>query len=104
MKYQTTNKELKYAHNLVAAGYCELQNALNYISPTAYTYSKLYGWRADVYHCNGFTIVTGYSTPSHAKDIPYDLCRQIEKGCKDKPNEVREAILHKAITDFLKSA
>ena len=76
MKYKTTDKQLKQAFNLVSAGYCDLQRALNYKSPNAYTSSKLYGWRADVYEFDDFTMVTGYATPGHAKSIPYELCKK----------------------------
>jgi hypothetical protein len=103
MKYLTTNSQLKHAYNLVAAGYCELQTALNYARPTAYTASKMYGWRADIYHFDGFTLATGYGTPSHAIDLPYDLCKSIETQCQSIHGEERLVILQREINNFLKS-
>lgn len=101
MKYLTTNKALKSAHNLVTAGYCELQTTLSYLSPKAYTASKMYGWRCDVYELDGFTIATGYGTPSHGLELPYDTCRQLETECRDKPAEYRLAALTREVTAFI---
>lgn len=103
MRYKTTDKDLKHAFNLVSAGYCDLQRALNYVSPKAYTSSKMYGWRADVYEFDDFTIVTGYATPGHAVSIPYDLCKKIESDCQNQTPEIRAEILKREITTFLKS-
>lgn len=102
MKYLTTNKQLSSAYNLISAGYCDLQRALNFASPTAYTTSKMYGWRADVYHFDDFTIVTGYGVPSFAKSIPYELCKQIEKECENKNGDERKEILLTRINNWLK--
>lgn len=101
MKYKTTFKDLKQAYKLVAVGYCELQRALNYKSANAYVSSKMYGWRADIYELENFTIVTGYSTPSHAVDLPYDLCRKIEKQCENQSPDVRYEILNREVLAFI---
>ena len=103
MKYKNTNAELKRAHNLVSVGYCELQRTLQGANPIAYTASKMYGWRADVYHFDGFTLATGYGTPSHAKRLPYDLADSIEKRCGAIDNRAeRLELLISEVTSFLK--
>ena len=48
--------------NVIKVGYCYLQTLLKFRSPNAYTASKTYGWRADIYEITPNTvIVTGYA-------------------------------------------
>lgn len=63
MKYATTKKAIMdYYPNVIKVGYCALQTLLKFRSPDAYTASKTYGWRADVYEIMFDTvIVTGYA-------------------------------------------
>ena len=63
MKYQTTKKTILSNYpNVIKVGYCSLQTLLKFHSPSAYTASKTYGWRADVYEITPDTvIVTGYA-------------------------------------------
>ena len=104
MKYLTTNKQLSSAYNLVSAGYCELQAALDGVSPRAYTTSKMYGWRADIYHFNGFTLATGYGVPSHATRLPYDLVKSIEERCSSIDDRAKRLeLLVSEVTAFLKA-
>lgn len=62
MKYETTKKAILSNYpNVIKVGYCSLQSLLKFQSPSAYTASKTYGWRADVYEITPDTvIVTGY--------------------------------------------
>ena len=62
MKYATTKKAILSNYpNVIKVGYCSLQTLLKFHSPSAYTASKTYGWRADVYEITPDTvIVTGY--------------------------------------------
>ena len=101
MKYKATFKDLKQVYKLVAVGYCELQAALNYKSPNAYVSSKMYGWRADVYELENFTIVTGYTTPHWAIKLPYDLCEKIEIECSKSSAEDRMIILNREVNAFI---
>lgn len=60
MKYKTTDREQRQNNNTVIGfGYCEIQNLERYLRPNAYT-CGIYGWRADFYEFDGFTISTGY--------------------------------------------
>lgn len=69
MKYLTTNKEQRQNNHLVIGfGYCQIQHIETYLTPTAYTTSRLYGWRADFYEFGGFTISTGYASLDFAMD------------------------------------
>lgn len=63
MKYETTKKAiLSNYSNVIKVGYCDLQTLLKFRSPNAYTASKTYGWRADIYEITPNTvIVTGYA-------------------------------------------
>ncbi|MFR5853715.1 MAG: hypothetical protein ACLUE8_04965 [Lachnospiraceae bacterium] len=63
MKYETTKKAiLSNYSNIIKVGYCSLQTLLKFHSPSAYTASKTYGWRADIYEITPSTvIVTGYA-------------------------------------------
>lgn len=66
MKFKTTKKDVVNGYALcIRAGYCALQYLLNYESPVAYTSSRTYGWRADIYDMGcvglpGICIITGY--------------------------------------------
>lgn len=60
MKYKTTDREQRQNNNtIIGFGYCEIQNLERYLTPNAYT-CGIYGWRADFYEFDGFTISTGY--------------------------------------------
>lgn len=66
MKFRTTQKDVRNGYALrIRVGYCALQYLLDYESPVAYTSSRGYGWRADIYDMGcidlpGVCIVTGY--------------------------------------------
>jgi hypothetical protein len=100
MKHKTTDKALKQAFRLVSASYCEIQHALTPFSPSTYT-CGINGWKADVYELDYCTIVTGYSTPGHATELPSELCRTIDAEAKAGPHEQRAEILRRRITEFL---
>lgn len=60
-KYKTTDREQR-ENNAIVLGfsYCSIQNLERYLSANAYT-CGVYGWRADFYELDGFTISTGYN-------------------------------------------
>ena len=60
-KYRTTDREQR-ENNAIILGfeYCEIQNITRFLNPNAYT-TGVYGWRADFYEMDGYTISTGYS-------------------------------------------
>lgn len=65
MKYKTTDREQRENNNtIISFGYCEIQNLERYLRANAYT-CGIYGWRADFYEFNGFTISTGYQPLSY---------------------------------------
>lgn len=60
-KYKTTDREQRENNEIVLGfGYCEIQNITRFLRPNAYT-AGVYGWRADFYEMDGYTISTGYS-------------------------------------------
>lgn len=60
-KYRTTDREQRENNGIVLGFcYCEIQNITRYLRPNAYT-CGVYGWRADFYEFDGFTVSTGYS-------------------------------------------
>jgi hypothetical protein len=60
IKYKTTDKEQRDGNAIVLGfSYCTIQNIERYLTPSAYT-CGVYGWRADFYHFDDFTISTGY--------------------------------------------
>lgn len=61
IKYKTTDKEQRDGNAIVLGfSYCTIQNIERYLTPSAYT-CGVYGWRADFYHFDGFTVSTGYA-------------------------------------------
>lgn len=87
MKYATTKKAIMdYYPNVIKVGYCSLQTLLNFRSPDAYTASRTYGWRADIYEITFDTvIVTGYAPFGNI--VPdYEIVKKYE----EKAEELRE--------------
>lgn len=85
MKYQTTKKQIMlYYPNVIKIPYCELQTLLKYNKPVAYTYSKTYGWRADVYEITFDTvIVTGYAPFGNI--VPdYEIIKEYEEKAQEE--------------------
>lgn len=84
MKYATTKKTtMDYYPNVIKVGYCGLQTLLKFRSPDAYTASKTYGWRADVYEITFDTvIVTGYAPFGNI--VPgYETVKKYEEKAKE---------------------
>lgn len=84
MKYQTTKKQIMlYYPNVIKVPYCALQTLLKYNKPVAYTCSKTYGWRADVYEITFDTvIVTGYAPFGNI--VPdYEIIKKYEGKAKE---------------------
>ena len=87
MKYATTKKVILSNYpNVIKVGYCSLQTLLKFHSPSAYTASKTYGWRADVYEITPDTvIVTGYApfgniVPDYETIKKYEKKAQVESA------------------------
>lgn len=60
-RYRTTDREQRENNGIVLGfGYCKIQNITRFLKPNAYT-AGVYGWRADFYEMDGYTISTGYS-------------------------------------------
>lgn len=87
MKYETTKKAILSNYpNVIKVGYCSLQTLLKFHSPSAYTASKTYGWRADIYEITpNMVIVTGYApfgniVPDYETVLKYE--RKAEELCE----------------------
>ena len=77
-KIKTTQKEIKSTYtNVVAIGYCNLQNLLNYFTPQYYTVRKE-GWASDVYDFGTTAISTGYAPFGNIR-IDYDTLQKYDK-------------------------
>jgi hypothetical protein len=86
-KYKTTEREQRANNNLIISfSYCSIQNIERFLKANAYT-RGLYGWKADFYEFNGFTLSTGYSPLKWIY-------------CKDKANLERYAYIEKEILKF----
>ena len=84
MKYETTKKAILSNYpNVIKVGYCSLQTLLKFHSPSAYTASKTYGWRADIYEITPNTvIVTGYAPFGNI--VPgYETVKKYEEKAKE---------------------
>lgn len=84
MKYATTKKAILSNYpNVIKVGYCSLETLLNFRSPDAYTASKTYGWRADIYEITPNTvIVTGYAPFGNI--VPdYEIVKKYEEKAKE---------------------
>ena len=85
MKYATTKKAILNSYpNVIKVGYCSLQSLLKFHSPSAYTASKTYGWRADVYEITPDTvIVTGYAPFGNI--VPdYEIIKKYEEKAQEE--------------------
>lgn len=84
MKYETTKKAILSNYpNVIKVGYCALETLLNFRSPNAYTASRTYGWRADIYEITPNTvIVTGYAPFGNI--VPdYETVKKYEEKAKE---------------------
>lgn len=79
MKYRTTKKYVTATNKIIiSAPYCDMQQALIFESPVAYT-AGVYGWNADIYRVNLDTvIVTGYRAFGNVKPS-HELCDEYNK-------------------------
>ena len=66
----------------VKVGYCKMSNLLRDCHPFAY-YSNTYGWRFDLYECNGVYLSTGYGA------IGREVSRDIDEKIKTMENEAK---------------
>jgi hypothetical protein len=61
IKYKTTDREQRENNCFVLGfSYGSIQNIERFLNPSAYT-CGVYGWRADFYNFEGWSISTGYS-------------------------------------------
>ena len=84
MKYATTKKAILSNYpNVIKVGYCSLQTLLEFHCPSAYTASKTYGWRADIYEITPNTvIVTGYAPFGNI--VPdYEIVKKYEEKAQE---------------------
>ena len=98
MKFKTTKKEIKdNYYRIIKAGYCELQNLLQYKNPIAYS-SGVYGWACDYYEINGVLISTGYRPVGNQNvECDYKLIREYDNKAMNKTKEERETLLNEFI-------
>lgn len=108
IKTQVTKKEIinGFKH-VIPLCYCSAQNLLNYKHANYYTYSRTYGWRADVYVINNdVAIVTGYA-PFGNVQIDYTLLKEYEQKAESIYNTVghyedRKNIINMYLDEFIK--
>ena len=96
-KIETTKKSVMSSYRCISIGYCELDTLLKYESPVAFTCSKTYGWRADVYVFGNVAIVTGYA--------PFGTHVSIVQKYEDKAYTINnKEDMRKLIDRFIKEA
>lgn len=104
MKYNTTRKAIINGyHNIIQAGYCELQNLLTYHSPASYT-CGVYGWNFDLYDIDGVAICTGYRNMP-GKRVP-NLVRKFDNAAMSVHGtyEERRDATEKLLREFIEKA
>lgn len=107
MKAKTTKKSVNSKYdNVIQVGYCNLQYLLNYANPIAYTSTKAYGWRADIYEVKDVAIATGYAPfgniePSYDTLYKYDNLAQKIVLDNSKTWEEREELVNKLLNQFI---
>ena len=75
-KMRITRNDLRANFGKVlAVGYCDAVNLLQYSSPFGYA-CGVYGWNFDAYEVGGVAICTGYRPAG--KSVKYDLLREYE--------------------------
>lgn len=82
MAFKATRKEvMNHFCEVYAVSYCGIQHLMSGISPIAYTTSRTYGWRSNIYDIgNGIGISTGYGPIG--KPVPYELSQKYEDRAK----------------------
>ena len=90
IKTQVTQKQIKSGFSkVIAISYCGAQHLLRYRDAQYYTYSNMYGWRADIYIISdNIAIVTGYAPFGNIKPN-YDRLNEYEKKAAAVYNTVR---------------
>lgn len=85
MKRKVTKKYVQYivGKGIIPIGYCKAQFLLLGREPMWYTTSRVYGWRADVYHLGeDLAIATGYAPFGDLK-LSYDFIQKYETAARD---------------------
>lgn len=108
IKTQVTQKQIKNGFSkVIAISYCGAQHLLKYQNAQYYTYSKIYGWRADVYIIsNDIAIVTGYA-PFGNISPDYSRLQEYENKAASVYNTVnryedRREIVNGYLNEFIK--
>ena len=109
IKTQVTRKQIQNSYtNIISIPYCNAQYLLNYKHPEHFTYSRAYGWRADVYIIDCDTvIVTGYAPFGNIKPDRDTVKAFEEKAEKlvhnayNQPFEERQAQLAALLDEFV---
>ena len=107
-KTQITKKAILNGFSkVISIGYCGAQFLLTYKNANYYTYSNIYGWRADVYIISDdIAIVTGYAPFGNIRPN-YDLVNTYENKARaafDNINhyEDRRDIVNGYLNEFIK--
>ena len=108
IKTQVTKKAiLNGFKNVIAISYCGAQFLLTYKNAQYYTYSNIYGWRADVYIISEDTaIVTGYAPfgniqPDYNKLKEYEQKAEAVRSTVRDYNDRRD-IINGYLNEFIK--
>ena len=108
IKTQVTKKAiLNGFEKVIAISYCRAQFLLQYHNAQYYTYSNMYGWRADVYIISdNIAIVTGYAPFGNIKP-EYDTIKKYDDKAASVYNTVRDyndrrEIVNSYLNEFIK--
>ena len=110
VKTQITKKAILNGFpKVIAIGYCGAQFLLTYKNAQYYTYSNMYGWRADVYIISDdIAIVTGYAPFGNIRPN-YDLVNEFENKARlafdnIRHYEDRRDVVNSYLNEFIKKA
>lgn len=106
-KIKTTDAEIKGTPLKwrLKTNYCSMQSLLGFHSPIAYTYSKMWGWKADYYILSykgqEYLLGTGYAPVDgrYCKDCA--ALAKLEALAMGETKEGCEALLQQALSLFI---
>lgn len=109
IKTQITRKQIQNSYtNIISIPHCKARYLLNYKAPEHYTYSRTYGWRADVYIIDYDTVIVTGCAPFGNIKPDCDTVKGFEKKAEklvhnayNQPFEERQAQLAALLDEFV---
>lgn len=108
MKREVTRKYVQHivGKGIIPIGYCHAHFLLHGREPMWYTTSRIYGWRADIYHLgDGLAISTGYAPFGDLK-LSYDFVQEYETAAAEaiaKNDEVEHERVFQAFVQAVRN-